>query len=84
MGGTNRHGAAEARRAHNPEDIRSKRITGIHYTSVALKKRPLEDTTFNRGGAGEARGAHNPEDVGSNPTSGIIIFRPFTEEGGHS
>ena len=29
MGGTNRHGAAEARRAHNPEDIRSKRIAGI-------------------------------------------------------
>jgi hypothetical protein len=28
-GGTNRHGAAEARRAHNPEDVGSKPTAGI-------------------------------------------------------
>ena len=42
LGILNRHGAAAARRftlwAHNPEVTRSKRVAGIHYTSVALQK----------------------------------------------
>ena len=34
----NRHGAAEARGAHNPEDTGSKPVAGIHSNSPALQK----------------------------------------------
>ena len=74
-----RCGAEAARRAHNPEVIRSKRIAGI-YTSVVLKKLP----TYHRDGAGVARGADNPEVTGSKPVPGILHFARFTETNRHS
>jgi hypothetical protein len=37
VGGINRHGAEAARRAHNPEVTRSKRVVGI-FNLAALKK----------------------------------------------
>ncbi len=44
MGGTNRHGAAEARGAHNSEDVGSKPTAGIFqfgsFTETARDMRP--------------------------------------------
>ena len=85
---TNRRGAEEARRAHNPEVIRSKRIAGITTIhrgtlgSLLTSRRSSAEERLNprssplsTNGLTEGRlSAHNGEDVGSKPTVGIIRF----------
>ena len=76
VGSFYRRGAEEARGAHNPEDIRSKRIAGIFHFShfIEIRMSRLRDKTllFYRHGAGAARRAHNPEVTRSKRVVGIF------------
>ena len=71
-----RHGAAEARRAHNPEDLGSKPSAGIFHFPYFIEMRMSlsrdKPILLHRHGAAEARRAHNPEDLGSKPSAGIF------------
>jgi hypothetical protein len=72
----NRHGAEEARGAHNSEDTGSKPVAGtspyrVHRSVWTSKTR----RQISRHGAEEARGTHNPEDTGSKPVAGISPYR---------
>ena len=71
----NRHGAAEARGAHNSEVTRSKRVAGIITIQLLYRSstRLHMDTYFNRHGAEEARGAHNSEVTRSKRVAGIFL-----------
>ena len=70
----NRHGAGEARGAHNSEVTGSKPVAGILITIAPVHQGTLSNP-FHRHGAEAARRAHNPEDVGSRPTAGIFYYK---------
>ena len=71
----NRHGAEEARRAHNPEVTRSKRVAGIITIQLLCRSSTrLHMDTLNRHGAAAARGAHNSEVTRSKRVAGMIFF----------
>ena len=76
----NRHGAEEARGAHNSEDVRSKLTAGstslyrVHRSVWTFKTR-RQRRQINRHGAAAARVAHNHEDTGSKPVAGTSPYR---------
>ena len=77
-----------ARRAHNPEVTRSKRVAGILTLHLLYRSRSsiasdAKQATIHRCGAEVARGADNPEVTGSKPVAGILSLRPFKEAGKH-
>ena len=89
-----RGGAEAARRTHNPEVTRSRRVPGIHpihrvfrllYQKQVVKASDSKQAPIHRRGAPVARRAHNPEVAGSIPVAGIHpihrVFRPFKEAG---
>ena len=81
-----RHGAEEARGAHNSEVTGSKPVAGI-YLHIAMVHQGTGATCI-RYGAEEARGvmaaAGEPEVVRSKLTAGLFQFASFTEAGRHS
>ena len=78
-----RHGAEVARRAHNPEVTRSKRVAGIlHFTSFTEAGRQCSrdvkhEHPFTGVAQRIARGAHNSEVRCSNHLAGIITLCTF-------
>ena len=70
----NRHGAAAARRAHNPEVTGSKPVVGIQPITSHRCIKALEQP-LNRHGAEEARGAHNSEVTRSKRVAGMITIQ---------
>ena len=72
-----RRGAEVARRAHNPEVIRSNRIAGIFQFAGLSESATLSSHhIYPRCGAEEAREAHNFEDIRSKRITGIRSARP--------
>ena len=69
--GKNRHGAEEARRAHNPEDVGSKPTVGI---LVSIQVHSLVETSSNLLSSAAERRAHNPGVDGSKPSGGILAI----------
>ena len=81
----NRHGAGEARGAHNSEVTRSKRVAGMITIQLLYRSSTrLHMDTLNRHGAEEARGAHNSEVTRSKRVAGIpfflYIYGPYENE----
>ena len=61
-----------ARKAHNLEDTRSKRVVGIYHSAGLSESASLSLQQQLTGMAQRlARGAHNPEVIGSIPIPGI-------------
>ena len=77
----NRYGAAAARRAHNPEVTRSKRVAGMITIQLLCRSSTrLHMDTLNRHGAEEARGAHNSEVTRSKRVAGIHFNLPALQK----
>ena len=73
MSNCNRHGAEAARRAHNPEVTRSKRVVGIYRHHIAQVHQGTGATLTPLTQRQSAR-AHNLGVTGSKPVGGIQII----------